>query len=205
VLALLMNEDFRFRNLFRGMLFIPWLLPSMVVTLVFRWLYNDFYGYLNYILVKLHVIAQPVNILADQQLVWIGILIPIIWCSYPFAMLVFQAALHSIDKRLYEAARIDGANRVRSFFAVTLPAIRPTLIVAVILLVIWTFASFDLVYLMTRGGPGDATLTLSLYIYKKAFEAKALGYASALGIIMFLVLFAFTMLYFIIVREKREN
>lgn len=199
-LAILLNSNYKFINFFRGLLFIPWVLPSMVIALTFRWLYNDFYGYLNYILVKYNLISHPVNLLADTKLAWIGILIPIIWCSYPFVMMVFLAALQSIDKSLYEAAQIDGASSWQMFKYITLPSLKPTLIIVTILQIIWEFSSFDLVYLLTSGGPGDATLTLSLYIYRKAFEYKTVGYGSALATVMFVILFIFTMIYFRILR-----
>ncbi|MFA5385145.1 MAG: sugar ABC transporter permease [Eubacteriales bacterium] len=200
-LAVLLNHQFVFRDIFRGALFIPWVMPSMVTALMFRWLYNDFYGYVNYMLTKYHLIAQPVNLLADPQLAWTGVLLPIIWCNYPFVMLVFLAALQSIDKNLYEAAHIDGANRLQAFWFITFPGLIPAFVIVIILEIIWTFASFDLVFLLTRGGPADSTLTLSLYIYKQAFEAKLLGYASALGAALFLILFIVTMMYFSFVRR----
>jgi multiple sugar transport system permease protein len=205
LLALLLNDKFRFRELFRGMLFLPWVMPSMVVVLVFRWFYNDFYGYANYILVKFHLLSQPVNILASPDLAWLGVTIPIIWVNFPFVMLVILAALQSIDKKLYEAAQIDGANRWQSFWAVTFPALKPTLVIVIILEIIWIFSSFDLVYLLTKGGPGDATLTLSLYIYEQGFEAKNLGYASSLGTVMFLLLFVFTIVYFSLSTGKKAD
>ncbi len=195
-LALLLNSNFRFTAFFRGILFIPWVLPSMVIALTFRWIYNDFYGYVNYILVKYNLISQPVNVLADTQLAWVGILIPIIWCGYPFVMMVFLASLQSIDKNLYEAAQIDGANSWQLFKYITIPALKPTFLIVAILQIIWEFCSFDLVWLLTKGGPGDSTLTLSLYIYRKAFGFKTVGYASALAAVMFVILFVFTMIYF---------
>lgn len=201
-LALLLNSNKKIIAFFRGILFIPWVLPSMVIALTFRWLYNDFYGYLNYILVKYHILSQPINILADTKLAWIGILIPIIWCSYPFVMMVFLASLQSIDKNLYEAAKIDGANRFQLFRYITIPALKPTFILVIILQIIWEFSSFDLVYLLTKGGPGDSTLSLSLYIYRKAFEYKTVGYASALATVMFIILFIFTMIYFGVLRRN---
>ena len=201
-LALLLNSDEKYIAFFRGILFIPWVLPSMVIASTFRWIYNDFYGYINYILVKYKIIPYSVNILADTKLAWIGILIPIIWCSYPFVMMVFLASLQSIDKSFYEAAQIDGANRWQLFRYITIPALKPTFIIVAILQIIWEFSAFDLVYLLTKGGPGDATLTLSLYIYRKAFGFKTVGYASALATVMFIILFSFTMIYFWVLRRN---
>jgi multiple sugar transport system permease protein len=202
-LALLLNNNARHIKFFRGLLFLPWVLPSMVVTLTFRWIYNDLYGYANYILTKYEIIQHPVNLLAETQYVWVGIMIPIIWCFYPFAMVYFLAALQSIDKNLYEVAQLDGATKWQMFWSITMPLLKPTLIVITILETIWIFCNFDLVYLLTRGGPGDSTLTLSLYIYKTAFEALDMGYASAISVIMFIMLLAFTILYFLVIGRNK--
>jgi len=185
------------------LLFIPWVMPSVVTVLIFRWVYNDFYGYANYILTKYHIIQHPVNLLSDPVLAWVGISIPMIWHHYPFVMVFFLATLQTIDKNLYEAVQVDGANRLQAFWAVTFPALRPSLIIVTILEMIWNFCSFDLVYLLTHGGPFNATLTLSIYIYKEAFEYKVLGVASAMATIMFIILFTFTMLYFRMIRRSR--
>lgn len=204
ILALLINNESKYINVFRGLLFIPWVMPSMVTALIFRWVYNDFYGYANYILMKYSIIQNPVNLLADPSLAWVGISIPMIWHHYPFVMVFFLAALQTIDKNLYEAVQIDGANRWQAFWTVTFPVLKSSIIIVTILEIIWNFCSFDLVYLLTHGGPFNSTLTLSVYIYKKAFEYKVLGVASAMATIMFIIMFAITMIYFwtIIRRSK---
>lgn len=202
-LALLLNNNAKHIKYFRGLLFLPWVMPSMVVTLTFRWIYNDLYGYANYILTKYDIIQHPVNLLAETQYVWVGIMIPIIWYFYPFAMVYFLAALQAIDKNLYEVARLDGATKWQMFWYITMPLLKPALTVIIILETIWIFGNFDLVYLLTRGGPGDSTLTLSLYIYKTAFEALDMGYASAISVIMFIMLLAFTILYFWVVGRNQ--
>ncbi len=196
MLALLINNKIRNINMFRGLLFLPWVMPSMVTGLMFRWVYNDFYGYANYVLIKYHIISSPVNLLADPVLAWVGISIPIIWHYYPFVMIFFLASLQTIDKNLYDAARIDGANRWKMFRYVTMPALKPAIIIITIMEIIWNFCAFDLVYILTNGGPFNSTLTLSVYIYKKAFEDKILGYSSAMAAIMFIILFIITMFYF---------
>jgi multiple sugar transport system permease protein len=204
-LAMLLNIRAGYAKYFRILLFLPWVLPSVVVAFSFRWLYSDTYGYLNHVLTRFHLIGSPVNPLARTDLVWLAILVPAVWFSYPFILLVFSAALKSIDGNLYEAARIDGAGRWQQFRFITLPALKPTFIMVTILQIIWEFAAFDLVYLLTKGGPANATLTLSLYVYKQAFQYKRLGYASALAVILFLVLAAFTILYFRLVNRGERD
>jgi len=204
LLALLMNRSFPLRGLIRALLLLPWVVPTMVTTIMYRWLYNDFYGYVNYVLVKYHLLAQPLNILASAKLAWLGIAMPLIWREYPFVMLVFLAALQSIDKNLYESAQIDGAGRWQMFRHITLPGLKPAFVITVILELIWMFTSFDLVYLLTDGGPGVSTLTLPVYVFHLAFKSRELGYASALGTVIFIVLLGLSLVYFRVIRRRQE-
>jgi multiple sugar transport system permease protein len=194
-LALLLNSIGRMRGWFRGLLFLPWAAPAIVVSVIFRWLYNDIYGFLNYFLTEHGILTHAVNPLAHTNTVWAAIMIPVIWNYYPFAMLVFLSALQSIEPNLYKAAEIDGANRWQILFHITLPSLKSTILIVVILQALWSFSEFALVYLLTGGGPADATQTLSLYIFKEGFESKQLGYASALGTVMFLILIIFSLLF----------
>lgn len=202
-LALLLNSSGRLMGFFRSIFFLPWAVPSVVIALMFRWLYNDMYGYLNHILLKLGVISQSFNLLAGTETAWLGVILPMVWCYYPFVMLVFISALRSIDPRLYEAAAIDGASRWHAFRYITMPALKQAIFVVTILEIIWSFAAFDLVYLLTGGGPANATLTLSVYIYKQGFFSKYLGYASALGTMMLIILLLFTALYFKVINKSK--
>ncbi len=204
-LACLVNSAGSAGKFFRILYFVPWILPSTVVAFAFRWLYNDSYGYINYLLLKWHLIAQPVNPLVRSELVWPAIIIPSVWFSYPFVMLVFAAALKSIHPSIYEAAQIDGASRSQTFWKITLPAMKSTFMMVTILQIIWEFASFDLVYLMTRGGPANSTLTLSVYIYKMAFEYKKIGYACAMATAMFVILAVVIILCFIIYKYGEKE
>lgn len=204
-LALLLNSRVKGRNWFRGLLFLPWAVPSIVIALMFRWFYNDIYGFANHILVEYGLISQTINPLAMPDMVWPAIMLPVIWNYYPFVMLVFLSVLQSIDTHLYEAAAIDGASRWRAFLHITLPALRPAMVMIVILQALWSFSEFALVYLLTGGGPANATMTLSIYIYKQGFGAKQLGYAAAMGTMMFFLLAGFTILYFGVVRRTRTE
>ncbi len=132
-LALLLNSRAWFKSLFKPLLFVPWAMPSMVIVLMFRWLYNDMYGWPNYALTRAGVIEEPVNLLAGMGSAWVAVLIPLVWSFYPFVMIVFLSALQSIDANLYEAAAIDGANAWQSFRVVTWPALRPVILILVAL------------------------------------------------------------------------
>lgn len=201
-LALLLNSRARLTGVFRSLLFLPWAMPSIVIALMFRWLYNDIYGYPNHLLQQLGLIGEPVNLLAGKGTAWAAILLPMIWCFYPFVMLVLLSALQSIDRSLYEAAAIDGAGRWQAFRHVTLPVLKPVLLIVTILEVVWTFSTFDLVYLLTSGGPADSTLTLSMYVYRQGFMTGRLGYAAALGTTMLVVLFGLAAIYFWVIRKS---
>ncbi len=194
-LALLINATGKYKSWFRGLLFLPWAVPSIVVSVMFRWLYNDIYGFPNYFLVQHGLLAQAVNPLANAGTAWTAIIVPITWSYFPFAMLVFLSALQSVEPNLYKAAAIDGANRWQSFLHITLPALKSTILIVAILLSLWSFSEFSLVYLLTGGGPANATQTLSVYIYKQGFNSNFLGYASALGTAMFFILIVFTLLF----------
>jgi multiple sugar transport system permease protein len=204
-LALMLNSSEKYNRFFRVVFFLPWVLPSTVVAYSFRWLYNSDYGLINHLLVKYHIISTAVNPLTRESLVWLGVVIPNVWYSYPFIMLVLAAALKSIDRNVIEAAMIDGAGRWNIFREITLPALKLTIIMLVVLQMIWEFAAFDLIYLMTRGGPANATLTLSLYIFKKAFDYRRMGYACALATIMFLIMLLFIALYYRISKSGDNN
>lgn len=205
MLALLMNRSFPLRGLLRALLLLPWVVPTMVTTIMYRWLYNDFYGYVNYILVKHHILSQPYNILADANLAWLGVAMPMIWREYPFVMLVFMAALQSIDRSLYESAQIDGAGRWQMFRHITLPGLKPAFIIVIILELIWRFVAFDLVYLLTDGGPRYSTLILPVHTFHLAFKSKELGYASAAGTVMFVILLFLCLAYFRSIRRGQGH
>lgn len=196
VLALLLNSSEGYIGFFRTLFFMPWIMPSAVVAFSFRWLYNDYYGLINHLLVSYGLIDAAVNPLAREGLVWPGVIIPSVWFSYPFVMLVMSAALKSIDSNVMDAARIDGASRWQIFRDITMPSLMPTIKMLVVLQIIWEFSSFDLIYLLTRGGPANSTLTLSLYIFRRAFQYKQIGYACALATVMFIVLSLFIAIYF---------
>ncbi len=195
-IALLLNSKAKGKRYCTPLLFLPWAISSPVVALTFRWLYNDMYGYISYLLMRSHITSDSINLLARENIVWPAMLAAIIWVFYPFVTLVLLPALGSIDRTMYEAAAIDGANRWSSFLHITLPQLKPVLIIISVLLVIWSFSAFDMVALLTGGGPGNETLTLSVYIYRQGHEGRLLGYACALGTILFLVLLSFTLLFF---------
>lgn len=187
-LALLLNLDIMARGLFRALFLIPWVVPDVVTALLWKWFYSDQWGFANFALLKLGLVETPVLWLSTPGMAMPSVIIVQIWKLYPIMTVVLLAALQSVPKELIEAAKIDGANALQRFWFVTVNFIRPTSMIIILLGCIWTFQSFDIIYLLTGGGPADATLTLPVLVYVKAFWASQLGYASAIGVLILLCL-----------------
>jgi len=205
LLALLLNRRFRLRGMFRGILLVPWVMPPIVTGLMFRWLCNDYYGWLNHVLQQLHLTSQPVLFLVDTRWVWMVLITANAWIEYPFVMLMFLAALQSINPDFYRAAKVDGASVLQRFWHITLPGLRKALLLIGLLEVIFMFKSFDLVWIITKGGPGTTTETLATFAYRHAFEGYETGYGSAAAMVIFVVLFAVSLVYLSIPATRTEE
>ena len=186
--ALLLNQDFRWRALARALIIIPWALPSVVIALMWVWIYDSNYGVLNDFMLRLGMIEQAVPWLADPDLALGAIILTLTWQGFPFFAVMILAGLQSIPKSYYEAASLDGASSWRQFWHITLPGISGVLVTAVLLRTIWVANSFDVIFVMTGGGPGYATYTLPLYAFIKARTNLDFGYGSALAVLLGLVL-----------------
>ena len=167
-MALVMNEVFRGRGLVRAIVLIPWAIPTVVSSQMWRFIFNDRYGLFNFILFGADV-SRYLAPLADPTLAPMAIIVAEVWKTAPFVALILLAGLQIIPDDLYEAASIDGANPWQKFRHVTLPLIRPALLLALLFRTIDALRVFDLVFVMTQGGPADATNVLSFYGYKKTF------------------------------------
>ena len=187
-LALLLNLDIKARGLFRALFLIPWVVPDVVTALLWKWFYSDQWGFANFALLKFGIVSSPVLWLSSPAMAMPSVIIVQIWKLYPIMTVVLLAALQGVPKELIEAAKIDGAGPFQRFRYVTTNFIRPTSMIIVLLACIWTFQSFDIIYLLTGGGPADSTQTLPVLVYVKAFWASQLGYASAIGVLILLFL-----------------
>lgn len=194
-LALLLNRPFFGRSIFRGALLFPYLVPFVVGIIAIRWMLNDLYGIVNYWLQGLGLIAQPLPWFGNPQLAMASLVGINTWMFYPFVMLCVLARLQSIPTDLYEAARIDGAGPVAQFWYVTLPQLRGTLAVVVIVRTLWMFNKFDTVWLTTQGGPFGSTQTLPVMAYIEAFNLYELGRGAAVGISMSAILLVVFVIY----------
>lgn len=198
-IALILNQPIRGRAVFRALVLIPWVVPPVVAGLTFLWMYQPNFGILNYLLYHLGVIDSYKAWLGDPLLAMGSSLAALVWKGYSFVVIVLLAGLQAIPTDLYEVAEVDGASRVQRFRYVTLPLLRPTIILTLILQTIWAFNTFDIVFVLTRGGPAFATTVLGIVVYEAAFKWLDVGYAGAVGTIMLAVMLlcytAYTRLY----------
>lgn len=195
LVALMLHQNLVFRSLARSLVLFPYFLSTVVAVLVWRWLFNDIYGVLNHMLMWAGVVDMPVDWLGSTPNAMITLIFIGAWKYFPFVVIAVLARLQSIPDELYEAAKIDGAGPVARFMDVTLPQLKEVLIVVALLRTIWDFKEFDLIYLLTGGGPIISTQTLSLMVYKEAFAMNQMGGASAVAVLMMLVMLVFMTLY----------
>jgi ABC-type sugar transport system permease subunit len=194
-IALLLNRDIKFRAILRALVLIAWVIPPVVSATNWQWVLNDQLGIINITLIKLGLIDKPILFLASLKIVRLTVIAVGAWKALPFMMIVLLAGMQSIPKELYEAAEIDGSGPLKSFRYITLPGIRTVSLICTTLMFLWTFNNFENIYLLTRGGPGQATYVLPILSYYTAFFRSELGYASAIAVTMLIVLLGFTMLY----------
>ncbi|OKH24166.1 sugar ABC transporter permease [Hydrococcus rivularis NIES-593] len=189
-IALILNQSFRGRGIVRTIAILPWALPTAIMGLAWAWIFNDQYGVVNDLLQRLGLINEGINWLGDPTLAMVSLIIADVWKTTPFISVILLAGLQSISKDLYEAHAIDGANSWQSFRQITLPLIMPQILIAMLFRFAQAFGIFDLVQVMTGGGPGGATETVSIYIYATVMRYLDFGYGSALVVVTFLLLIA---------------
>ncbi len=186
--ALVLHQSFRGRGVVRAIALLPWALPTAVMALAWTWIFNDQYGVLNDLLTRLGLIQQPINWLGEPILAMAALIAADVWKTTPFISIILLAGLQSIPQDLYEAHGIDGATPWQSFRQITLPLLMPQLLIALLFRLAQAFGIFDLVQVMTGGGPAGATETVSLYIYSTIMRYLDFGYGAALVVATFLVL-----------------
>lgn len=194
-LALALNRAFRFRGLVRAAVLVPWAIPTVVSALLWRFMFEGQSGIVNAALVGAGILSQPVVWLVDPQAAWVPIVLADVWKTTPFVALLLLAGLQNIDASLYEAARIDGASAWRQFRYVTLPLLKPALLVALIFRTLDAFRVFDLIYALTGGGPGTSTEPIALYTFNALLQNLQFGYGSALSVIVFVLTFSLALVY----------
>jgi multiple sugar transport system permease protein len=183
IAAVVLHSRIRFGGIYRTVILVPWVIPPVVAYISWQWMLSDQGGAINEILMRLHVVDEPVLWLAKPNLAMISLIVVGIWSRVGFMMITVLAALSAIPDDLHEAAAIDGASRWRTFRHVTFPLILPVSIIATLLQAIWTFNDFALPFVLTGGGPANATTTISLLSYREAFQRFNIGYGTSLAVI----------------------
>lgn len=183
VMALVLNEKIMFRNVFRVLLFLPWTIPTIVSVFTWQWIYSDVGGVLNFILMKIGWVSQPVGWLATPDLAMFSVILVNVWRGIPFMGIAILAGLQTISKEMYEAAMLDGAGAIKRFFYMTLPSVKEVTVLAAVMTTIWTLNDFEIIWLLTRGGPSNGTQVLSTLSYTIGFLNMNLGKAIAIAIL----------------------
>jgi multiple sugar transport system permease protein len=205
IAAILLNKTFKFRGLVRAAAFIPWAISGVLASVMWSLMYNEHMGVINDMLMRLGIIHENQAWLANSSTAFISVVIAELWRGIPFFAITLLASLQSIPEELYEAARVDGAGRWKSFIFVTIPQLKNTIILTTLLRVIWEFNNVDLIFNLTGGGPAGSTTTLTMYIAKQAIHGSNFGYGSALTVISFGILLTFAIVYLKITRFEREE
>jgi multiple sugar transport system permease protein len=200
--ALLLNEAFRGRNLLRGFVLFPYMIPTIVAVILWKWLLNDSYGLVNHLLLQAGLVRTPVAWLGPDYIMT-ALIVTSVWQFFPFVVVTYLARLQTIAPELYEAATVDGASTWRRFLHVTLPQTASVLFVIVLLRSIWMFTKFDTVWLLAgEGGVSRYIRTLPVYAYSRSFTYLQAGMGAALAVIMFAMLLAATAVYFRMFRTE---
>jgi ABC-type sugar transport system permease subunit len=187
-MALVLNQAFFGRNVFRAYLIVPWILPGFVAYMTWRWFLDPLQGVLNYALTDLGIIHYPLELLGNPSTALGAVIVADVWKTFPFFGVAFLAGLQNIPTETYEAAAVDGAGRWQQFRYVTVPGLRHVILVVLMLSTIWTFNSFEPVYLLTGGGPADATVVYTVLAYEMGIVNMRLGEASAVPVMILPVL-----------------
>lgn len=204
ITALLLNQTFKFRGVIRAVAFIPWAISGVLASTMWSLMFNEHMGVLNDLLMKWGIVDEPQAFLASTTTAFTAVIIAELWRGIPFFAITLLASLQSIPDELYEAARVDGASRWKSFIFVTLPQLKNTIILTTLLRVVWEFNNVDLLFNLTGGGPAHSTTTLTMYIADLAVHGSNFGYGSALTVVSFGILLIFAILYLKLARYEKE-
>jgi multiple sugar transport system permease protein len=201
---MMLNQVFFGRNFIRSLILFSYIVPTVVAVVVWRFMLSDKTGILNHVITTYHL-PLPAYWFSSKQTAMMGVIVITVWKFFPFMVLMFLAQLQSIDPEQYEAARIDGARPHQEFFFITLPFLKPVILIAMMLRTIFLFRNFDIIRLLTNGGPLNATVTIPLQVYNVTFGQYSLGMGSATSLILFLIILAMSFGYLkLYVSAQRE-
>jgi len=201
-IAMVLNRALPAKPLFRLITLLPWVVPDVVVGIIWKWMYDPIYGALNDALLKIGLISTPVEWLSNPKLALFSVILVNLWRGFPFVMLILLAGLQAIPRHLYEAGAIDGASKWQLFIHITIPGLRKMIVVALALDIVWEVRRFGLIQAMTKGGPGVLTEVLSTYTYKQYFQFFRFEYASAIAVVMTVVLLLVSLPYIWMISQE---
>ena len=203
--ALVLNQQIRGRNFFRAFLLLPWVIPAFVVYLTWRWLYDPLQGLLNYALLDAGLITRPIAFLSDKSTAMISVIMAYVWRGFPFFAISFLAGMQTISLELYEAAQVDGATRWQQFRYITLPSLYHIIGVVLLLSTIWAANAFEPVYLLTGGGPSDATTVYTMLVYLMGMVNLRLGEAAAVSVLFLPLLIGLVLVVTGLLQRRAED
>jgi multiple sugar transport system permease protein len=200
--AMVLNSALPAKPMFRVIALLPWVVPDVVAGIIWKWMYDPIYGALNDLLIKIGLLNNPIEWLSNPKLAMTSAILVNLWRGFPFVMLILLAGLQSIPRHLYEAAAIDGAPKLQQFIHITLPGLKKMIVVALALDIVWEVRRFGLIQAMTQGGPGVLTEVLSTYTYKQYFKFFRFEYASAISVVMTIVLLLVSLPYIWMISQE---
>jgi multiple sugar transport system permease protein len=200
--AMVLNSALPAKPVFRVIALLPWVVPDVVAGIIWKWMFDPIYGALNDLLIKIGLLNTPIEWLSNPKLAMTSAILVNLWRGFPFVMLILLAGLQSIPKHLYEAAAIDGAPKFQQFIHITLPGLKKMIVVALALDIVWEVRRFGLIQAMTQGGPGILTEVLSTYTYKQYFKFFRFEYASAISVVMTIVLLFVSLPYIWMISQE---
>ncbi len=203
--ALCVNRVKHLKGVYRTLMIIPWAFPSIVIALSWKWILNGVSGFLPNLLVQLGICSELPQFLSDSSMVFITLVLINIWFGAPMIMINVLSALQTIPQDQYEAAQIDGASKGQQFWHITVPHIKVVVGLLVVLRTIWIFNNFDIIYLLTGGGPADKTMTVPIYAYNMGWGTKMLGKSSAVTILLLLFLLLVCFIYFAVIAKWEKE
>jgi multiple sugar transport system permease protein len=201
-IALVLHQRFKGRSVIRGMVLFPYLVPTVVATLVWQWMFNDVYGIVNHALFYFGIIDSPIVWLGSPLSAMISCILVTVWKFFPFVVIVVLARLQTIPQELYEAAKVDGAASWRCFWHITLPQLKSVMVIVLLLRGLWTYKNFDVIYLLTGGGPIGTTQNLPVLAYNTAIGNMDMGMAAAIAVTIFFFLAVLSFLYMKVAMKK---
>jgi multiple sugar transport system permease protein len=196
ITAMLLNKKIPGLGLWRSIILIPWVTPVVVMGIIWRWIFNGDFGILNYALQQLHLLKEPVIWLGEKPWIWPSMLLTSVWKGYPYMAIMMLAGLQGIPESLYEVASIDGAGAVTKFFKITLPCLLPVIFVTFLSSVIISWTKFELIWVLTHGGPGFDTSVMATYVYSKSFLYYQMGNGATIATISSIIMVLFLVLYY---------